>query len=479
METESVGTGHSTTDWLRPLTLFLALAGILASIALTRGLFDPDYFWHLATGEVILDTRAIPTTDPFSYTWQGQPWIPDQWLAEVLIAAGVRSVGAGPMLVVFGLIAAIGPAAVATAAMRHGVSFAWVAAVGAATTAALVPQVTLRPQVVSFALAGVLLALLMRARPESRRRLWLIPVLFLVWANAHGFFIVGLGVGAVYLVATIVGRTPMREHRLLLMVIGGVSLISSMLTPSGPGGLLYALSFADPGDVGAQQIVEWQSPNFHNAQFLPFLAILGLLFAVGTRRAPGWVSVTALIGAVLGLFASRSVGIGGMLIMPLLLLGTGLAVSTHPAPRPKRILELSMAVTVAIAVVGAAALRGPATVDPRRAPVAGTERIRQTHPDAKVLAAYEWGGYVISELYPSGGRVFADGRMHKYEPQVIADYLSIVGAEPGWEGLNDSYGTDALLLYPGMLLAKGPATDAGWCEVYRDELQVLLLPTCE
>lgn len=477
LETDGLGAA-GPGDRLRPLTLFVVLAGILASIALTRGLFDPDYFWHLATGEVILDGGAIPTTDPFSFTWYGERWIPDQWLPEVLIAAGVGTVGAGPMLLLFGLLAAVGPAAVAAAALRHGVPFGWVAAVSGLTVAAMVPQVTMRPQVVSFAFAGLLLALLIRARPGSGRRLWLIPLLMLVWANAHGFFIVGLGVGAIYLVATLLGRTPMREHRLMTAGIAATSLAASMVTPSGPGGLLYALSFADPGDVGAQQIVEWQSPNFHNPQFLPFLAVGGLLLAVGTRRAPGWVSLTALFGAALGLFAARAVGIGSILVMPLLLLGTAFTPIGHPAPRAKRVMELAAAAVVCVAVIGVAAMRGPVTVDARRAPIAATEILKTTQPDARVLAAYEWGGYVISELHASGGTVFVDGRMHKYQPQVMADYLSIVAAEPGWEALVDAHRTDVLLLYPSMLLAKGPATRAGWCEAYRDDLQVLLLRSC-
>ena len=51
------------------LTIFAVLGGALASITVTRGLFDPDYFWHLAVGQRILETGAIPTAEPFSFTW--------------------------------------------------------------------------------------------------------------------------------------------------------------------------------------------------------------------------------------------------------------------------------------------------------------------------------------------------------------------------------------------------------------------------
>ena len=346
------------------------------------------------------------------------------------IAAGVRTVGAGVLIVIFATVAAIGPAAVAAAALRSGAPLASVLVGAGVVTAALVPQVTIRPQVVSFAFTGILLALLMRARPETRHRLWAIPPIMLLWANAHGFFIVGLGIGLVYLVATLLGRTPMREHRGLIAAIAAVSLVATMVTPSGPAGLLYALSFGDPSDVGAARIVEWQSPNFHNPQFLPFLALLGLLFLTGVRGAPGWMAIVALAGAAIGLFASRAIGVGSLMIMPLVVLFGPIRLPQRSGqerdPRTERArgwMELAAASLVAIVLVIAAAQRGPVAVDDRRAPVAGTELIRQLQPDARVLAAYEWGGYVINELHPLGGTVFVDGRMHKFAPQVLTDYL--------------------------------------------------------
>jgi len=467
------------TAWLRPVALYIAIAGLLASIAVVRGLFDPDYFWHLATGELILDAGAIPTTDPFSFTWRGEPWVPDQWLAEVAIAAGVRAVGPAPVLVAFGMIAALGPALVAAAALHSGARTLHVVAASALITAALLPQVTIRPQVISFALAGLLLALLIRARPKSRNRLWVLPFIFLVWANAHGFFIVGLGIGLVYLVATLMGRTSMRSHRGLVLAIGLASLVATMLTPSGPGGLLYALSFGDPADSVTQQIMEWQSPDFHNAQFLPFLAVLGLLFLAGVRGRPGWVVVVALVGAALGLFAVRAIGIGSILVLPMLLLGAGASQRAVPVDDRRPVVEVAVAAVMSAVLVAVSIAGAPITVDARRAPIAAADFLRETAPDARVLAAYEWGGYLINELHRLGGTVFVDGRMHKYQPQVIADYLSIADAQPGWEALVDRYGVEALLFYPETLLVRGPAQASGWCEAYRDEVQVLLFRTCE
>ena len=56
---------------------------------------DGDVSWHIATGRWILEHRAIPRTDPFSFTWAGMPWVPIEWLAEVLMAAAHGLAGYG------------------------------------------------------------------------------------------------------------------------------------------------------------------------------------------------------------------------------------------------------------------------------------------------------------------------------------------------------------------------------------------------
>lgn len=142
-------------------------------------------------------------------------------------------------------------------------------------------------------------------------------------------------------------------------------------------------------------------------------------------------------------------------------------------------LELSMALIGAAVLVGLAASRGPVQVDDRTLPVAGVDVLEAVDPDARVLAAYGWGGYVISELYPDGGRVFVDGRMHKYAPDVIDDYDAIVTADPSWGRKIEQYGVEAILLKPEAVLVKGIAQAHGWCEAYRDETQVLLLRDCQ
>jgi hypothetical protein len=462
------------------LPLTIALGGLLGSLAIIRGLFDPDYFWHIATGRLILETGRIPSVDPFSFTWAGRPWIPDQWLSDVVIELLRRWLGAGIMLLLFGIVAAAAIGLVAESVRRSGVRVAAVVAVSLLTAATLATQITARPQVLSFPLLAITIAILIRARPERRRLLWLLPPIFLAWANLHGFFVIGLGVGFVYLVATFAGGTPMASQRSLVLGVAVACLVATAITPSGPAGIPYALTFGDPNDWGARNIAEWQSPNFHDPQFLPFLVSVVLLLFLGLRIVPGWLQVVALVGVAAGLIAIRSIGAGALMVMPALAFALDHRLPrqrVRPERTDRRWVELAAAGLFAAAAIAFSLARGSVGVSPAL-PVAGVAALRAVDPGARVLTRYGWGGYVINELYPLGGRVFVDGRMHKYAPDVLADYETIVGADPGWELLVARYHVEAILLRADTVLVKGIAQRAGWCEAYRDRIQVLLLRDC-
>ena len=62
--------------WRRRLFLVLgAIALIYAFLAGLRTISDPDSFWQLATGRWVAQHHHVFSTEVFSYTAQGQPWI--------------------------------------------------------------------------------------------------------------------------------------------------------------------------------------------------------------------------------------------------------------------------------------------------------------------------------------------------------------------------------------------------------------------
>lgn len=473
--------------------LALALGGVMFAIAVTKGVQDPDLFWHLTAGQLIAETGRVPTTDPFSFTWFGQPWTPHEWLSELLIYWLYAAVGRVGALLAFGLfpVAIFGTLAAALArqgarALSMGLPFVLGAFV-------LIGYVTLRPQAISWLLLAVLLWFLLEARPERPRRMLLLVPLFVLWANLHGLYVIGLGVVGLYALFTLAGRTPMSPARGWVLATLAGAIGASMLTPAGPIGILYPLRYVDAGDWGLANISEWQSPNFHEPAQMGFLLLIVALGLNGGRGTPGWLVALSWVGVALGLLALRNAPIAVVFSMPALVLGLEARLRERDARRirkpmspsralGRRLMELAAA---AVIVGGSAAVLIPrdlnASIDQnlaRRFPVAGIDRLLELAPDANLFAEYGWGGYAISRIYPHGGRVFVDGRNDMYSQQVLEDYSAIRAADPDWQALATRYGVEAILLPPTTTLTRGPAAAAGWCEAYRDEVQVLYLRSC-
>src|SRR3972149_5262151 len=67
-------------------------------------MLDPDFGWHVRMGEVILES-GIPLTDPFSYTMAAFPFVDHEWLTNVLMYLGYRSIGMVGLAAVFATLA--------------------------------------------------------------------------------------------------------------------------------------------------------------------------------------------------------------------------------------------------------------------------------------------------------------------------------------------------------------------------------------
>src|SRR5215471_21697294 len=97
-----------------PLALRVGVLVYALLVVVGNGLLnDPDTLWQITVGQWILDHRAVPETDVYSFTMRGQPWISTQWLAQVLFAKAYAIAGwAGPVVLTataigatFGLLA--------------------------------------------------------------------------------------------------------------------------------------------------------------------------------------------------------------------------------------------------------------------------------------------------------------------------------------------------------------------------------------
>src|SRR4051812_39210433 len=175
---------------LLPLWVGIGVYGLLL-FAGNRLLADPDTLWQVTVGQWIIDHRAVPETDVYSFTMRGQPWISTQWLAQVAYAKSYAIAGwSGPVVLAAAVIAAT--FAVLTKLLERHLSESTALVFVTAALALTAPHALARPHVLALpVMVGWVGGLIAAADRRGAPPLWLLALMAL-WANLHGGFVFGL-----------------------------------------------------------------------------------------------------------------------------------------------------------------------------------------------------------------------------------------------------------------------------------------------
>ena len=217
------------------LPLWFGVAVYVLLIAAGNKLLnDPDTMWHVTLGQWILDHRAVPHTDVYSFTMRGQPWNSMYWLSQVLYAevyawfgwTGPVALTAAASAVTFALLAKL-----LSRNLNETATIVFVAAAFALTAPHLLarPHVLALPVMVAW-IGGLIDAADRRAVPSF----WLLPLIAL-WANLHGGFIFGLMMIAPVALDAVVGADAAARKSLALrwVAFGLAALVAACCTPYG------------------------------------------------------------------------------------------------------------------------------------------------------------------------------------------------------------------------------------------------------
>src|SRR5579863_133522 len=149
-------------DWLHICLIVLALG--YAFLAGLHTVSDLDLGWQLASGRYLVEHHQIPRVDLFSYTAQGKEWIYPPFSGAIfylLYLAGGYS------------------------------ALSWLNAFACAATVAF--RTIPRAELFTTVLFAAVLVMIWRNYRGKSARLWILPIIFLLWANLHLGFISGLG----------------------------------------------------------------------------------------------------------------------------------------------------------------------------------------------------------------------------------------------------------------------------------------------
>jgi len=496
MSTETAQAGERWWEEIRPQISIVALCFVLfMALSLLNRVVDADYWWHLRTGQWILEEGRIPYTDPFSFTMQGQPWIAHSWLAEVAMYLLYQYVGPFSLFLLRSLLQ-VGTWALLFKMLWERWPRLWgpllllLVASFAATKFWLV-----RPNTISLVLIVVVLYLWYRFKWYGQDRLWLLPPLFVLWANVHSGWIYGLVLlGALFGGEFLAGRhwpDPFILERKRWLRLGLFSLLcipAIAVNPYGLRLLLYPFSYyLGRITLHTDYVAEWLSPDFHQpSNLLLALLILALIAALAWRKSTlGPAETLALLLFVaLALNSVRAAGIA----IPLLLWAIAGVMGQEVAPRPilarrgawrppaqktvwawyggTLLLVLMLLAAMGIEYVAWGRANG---FDGEKMVPQGAAAALDEIDAQRTFNSYNWGGYLIWRFYPER-LVFIDGRADLYGDDLFLEYLQVAEAAPTWEEVLSTYQVDAVICEHQGPLATLLAVDSGWQPVYEDTL---------
>ena len=443
-------------------------------LLLTQGpklLNDPDTYSHIAVGRWIIAHGAVPTTDPFSFSMNGAPWVAFEWLSEVIYAA-VFALAGWPGVVALAAAAAALAMGMLTRFLLRELTPTPALLMVVAAIVLLAPHMLARPHMltlpVMMAWAGALVRGMDRRAPPPY---WALPLLVL-WANLHGSVVLALGLIGPAALEALLNEKRSEWPRVIWrwLPFSALAVVVCCLTPYGPEPLLMPLTTLGLGEA-LHWIGEWRPQDFGHPGAFELLLLAGI-FALSRGITLPLVRALVVIGLIH--FALAQVRNADLLAMLAPLYLAAPLARQFGARAEEDATGSARGIT--LAVVGAMTL------------VTGFALMREVRPSAQttpaaavasaglatsgpVLNDYSFGGYLIFTGIPT----FIDGRGELFGGSFIARYnrdLSLADLNDFLK-LLDQYKFGATLLEPETPAVAMLDRLPEWQRVYSDDIAVV------
>ncbi len=407
-------------------TLALALVFVCFFI-ISYYTIDPDFGWHLASGNYYL-RFGIPTKDIFSFTGTAFGWINHEWLNDIIISIIYSAGGYITLAVVFSLLWSL---ALLTASRLRVIFVLLLSA------SAILPFAGVRPMVWTVLFVAVLEKIYEKANPKLY---FLIPLIFLLWANLHGGFIFGLLLLAIWQVF---------YTRRLPWSIFIASFLVVFINPYGWRIFIEILSTLTDTRLKFM-IYEW------GPIFLPFVAMMYLILFVSYHfilaKRP-WRKALSIPGLTLVMAASS------IRHLPIFIITSMRYLEKYHIQLIKklnfkklvtrsRIIVLSFYAVfiVAISYVTVSYIWRSINIGAGY-PVNAIHYIRSHPCNTNIFNSYGAGGYLIWQLPEY--KYYIDGRMPSWQKdgtRYFDDYIKIISNDEFRKSEFDKYNINCIIL---------------------------------
>lgn len=459
-----IATSAAREVWAARWVVMLVVVFGASVVVTLRPVTDPDIWWHLRTGQWIIEHRAVPVTDSFSAYGAGSSWVAYSWLFGVVIYGLYQALGHHGLV----LYPLIGGLAVTSALMLLVMRFEWRPPRAIALTAvglgAMAPVLMPRAYLFTLCFFTLELYVLLDVRETGRTRsLWILPAIFAVWANVHIQFVYGLAVLGIAVAESLIVRfvpgdriarqsVPLRP----LVLSSAACALATLATP-------YGVNIYRPViEIGSNRavynlIIELAAPAFRQpANWVFLLVALAAAFTVGRHRQLHLFPVSMLAGgAYLSFATSRDMWF--LVIVSVAIVAMTWGDRRRPRPElPWRSAAIGV-LGLLVPVVGLAINRNLSETNleaevAKTYPVAAVEFVKGRGYPGPLYNTFDWGGFLIWRL--SQHPVSMDGRSNIHgDERVVRSYLTSLGRK-GWDTDEDLRSARLVILPTDIALAE-------------------------
>lgn len=479
--------GVSVLTYTFPRLQDAIFIGALIAIA-SQGFFllngDGDLGRHLTIGNYILHTWRIPTHDLFSHTMSGKRMIPHEWLAELSFAILHTLLGLNGVVLLIAALIATTFTLTYREMLRRNVSH--LLAIGITGFAGFTSSLhwLARPHIFTF----LFVALWAYSLENERSKIWIFPLIMLLWANTHGAFIAGFIIWGGHVAGWLweyLQKTTTLESGKKLAFIGMTSFAVSFINPA--GWRLWATSVGYLGNrFLLDQTIEYQSPNFHTWSTWPFLIMISFAILVVGRRInlrphqailfAGWTAMSLYSARNIPLFAIVTAPYLGTAIQTIVEKLSILREIDQTISKVENGLRGAVLPLAAVILLAVAFKMQPSTnnqFDPNKFPVKAVDWL-QAHPQqGKMFNNFIWGGYLLYRLWPQQ-TVFIDGQTDFYGEGLTREYTRVMALDESWKEILEKYDVSWVIVPSGKAIIKVLQEESHWIVVYEDETATIL-----
>lgn len=452
------------------LIILISIFIILSLFRLLAPISDPDFFWHIATGKWIVENKALPQTDPFSYSTlpfessREKFILTSYWLTQIIYYSLYYLFGYwGIVALRFFIFLLIIYFLIKRSYNKEVSNYIYIPLSFLSLLVFIFTYPMDRPQVFSFLFFAALLFFLDELEKNKKNVIYIIPLLMILWSNMHGGFILGQAILFIYSFGEVFksyfANKSLNKNLLLASFVG---IVSGFINPNVYGAIVE--TFKSP-EVITEGIIEYMSSIEFFTSFgalhiiiywiLLILSVVALIFRF--KKSLDITSLLLICGlGYVSFTQSRYIAFFVIFAPPLI----GEFVSSLGWKRSMEMLFLGISIFFSILLAFRYDL---VTYVKNINPIIKSKFVSSYYPEAAVMFIlennpkerlynyYGWGGYLIWRFYPEK-KVFVDGRQLYEDIYILSQSINnstqipLIGGQPYWKAIFRSYNINYVLI---------------------------------